>query len=149
VFRLQNADRVGTDLWWAARHSGLSRHTTSTSRVQLASDIKPLEISHYRSKHINAVNERNVCVRHASVYDYYDCHTGLSYTKVFPKPCIPAKCSFAAHQSNSLLDVWLLIHARNALRALEINPLPICLAYLGTTSSFLVLVHTCIDTPGI
>ncbi|KAK3305905.1 uncharacterized protein B0T15DRAFT_556437 [Chaetomium strumarium] len=99
---------VESRLWLAARHSGLRAHTTSTSRVQLASEIKPFVASHYCSKHINAVNEADVCIRHAvAKYDYYEADTQLVlYTEVFQEPCVPAKCSFAEHQAGSPLDAW-------------------------------------------
>ncbi|KAK4101180.1 hypothetical protein N658DRAFT_516062 [Parathielavia hyrcaniae] len=55
--KLHGADR----LWFARRHSGLCGHQPSTSKVQLASTVKPVEDSHYSSDHISAVTEAGVC----------------------------------------------------------------------------------------
>ncbi|KAK4120622.1 hypothetical protein N657DRAFT_665989 [Parathielavia appendiculata] len=56
--KLQGVNR----LWFAADHSGLKVYQPRTSQVQLASTVKPVEASHYRPSHINAVTEADVCV---------------------------------------------------------------------------------------
>ncbi|KAK4238611.1 hypothetical protein C8A03DRAFT_33363 [Achaetomium macrosporum] len=107
VFPPRSTQAGESRLWLAADHSGLRPFTTSTSQVQLASNIKPVEASHYRGKHITMVNERNVCVLHPWYkYNYYEVDTKLPNTEVFQEPCVPTECSFAEHQRGPLLDVW-------------------------------------------
>ncbi|KAK4182801.1 hypothetical protein QBC35DRAFT_395228 [Podospora australis] len=61
VFPSPGMPKSESKIWRAAVHSGLKPFAIGMSRVQLASTTKPVEVTHYRGKHINQVSESAVC----------------------------------------------------------------------------------------
>lgn len=84
-------------LYFAGDHSGLRRLSgrDSSSRLQPASTVKPMEVAHYKRKHISDATPDNVCVPHAAQYAYYDEPSRLLAVEEIPGACIPAHCSYA------------------------------------------------------
>ncbi|KAL2192964.1 hypothetical protein P885DRAFT_64434 [Corynascus similis CBS 632.67] len=92
-------------------------------RIQVASDIKPVEASHYRGKHISMFSDaKEVSVRPGwDDYDYYEPASRISHFELFEKSCVPQTCSFAQHQTETLLSSWTRTtkHTSNAVIAAQ------------------------------
>ncbi|KXX79354.1 hypothetical protein MMYC01_204711 [Madurella mycetomatis] len=113
-------------LWFASHQFGFEHRfksfSTRTSRVQLASHVKPVGASHYRTKHVSAVTDKDVCIQSSwSCYDYYESTEMICSRAVFCNPRIPAKCSHADHQRVPQLRKWTLSmgHTSNAVVAAQ------------------------------
>lgn len=110
-------------LWKASEHTGLKKFVTARSRIQVASDIKPVEASHYRGKHISMFSDaKEVSVRPGwDDYDYYEPASRISHFELFEKSCVPQTCSFAQHQTETLLSSWTRTtkHTSNAVIAAQ------------------------------
>ncbi|GAB1318054.1 ubiquitinyl hydrolase 1 [Madurella fahalii] len=119
-------DRVDR-LWYASHQFGVNdkfkKFKSRTSRVQLASRIKPVKASHYRAKHISTVTDKDVWVQQSSTsYDYYEGTAMIhSSSVVFCDPGIPAKYSHANHQRVAQLQAWTEStgHTSNAVIAAQ------------------------------
>ncbi|KAK3367194.1 hypothetical protein B0T24DRAFT_581750 [Lasiosphaeria ovina] len=96
--------------WAAKNHSGLSNWSTWTkteNSICIASDIKFVEVSHYRQIRIPEATPENVCVPHGAIYEYYEevpgqASSGLRTSAYFSKDPngrgnvgVPNKCSYA------------------------------------------------------
>ncbi|KAL2186630.1 hypothetical protein L209DRAFT_711026 [Thermothelomyces heterothallicus CBS 203.75] len=108
VFRTGGTLGTVGNLWSASAHPGLARFVTATSRVQVASTIKPVAASHYRGKHISGITDpEDVVVRPLwQHYDYYEPTSRIPHFEMFKNLSLPAQCSFAEHQSGRLLRSW-------------------------------------------
>ncbi|KAL2261316.1 hypothetical protein VTK26DRAFT_4409 [Humicola hyalothermophila] len=110
-------------LWTAKEHSGLKPFASSSSRVQLASPIKPVEATHYLGKHISNVNMSDLCVwHHWSNYSYYEIDRRMPGESVLEALHIPSNCSFAEHQKKtSFLRPWTrsALHTSNEIIAAQ------------------------------
>ncbi|KAK0710370.1 hypothetical protein B0T21DRAFT_454868 [Apiosordaria backusii] len=97
--------RKSLELYYPTDHSGLRAFQRSTSSIQLASQVKSVERSHYGSdEHISMLSESDVCVEHGCRYDYYHRQKAVGWTEIFEKPSIDSGCSHAAHEQNSYLS---------------------------------------------
>ncbi|KAK4459473.1 hypothetical protein QBC42DRAFT_299412 [Cladorrhinum samala] len=98
VFRDQKErgrDGSGQSLYFAAERRGMGRFLETASRQRPASTVKPMEVAHYRVKHIREANPGNICVPHAAQYTYYD-HPSMTPTETrISGACIPRHCSYA------------------------------------------------------
>ena len=85
----------GEKLYFAGGNCGLELFFQRGSRLRPASSVKPMEVSHYRVKHILEASPENICVPHAARYEYYDEPSKLIAVEEVPGVCIPPHCSYA------------------------------------------------------
>lgn len=85
----------GQSVYFAANRRGMGRFLETTSRHQPASTKKPMEVAHYRVKHITDASPENICVQHAAEYTYYDEPSGTPTDTRISNACIPRHCSYA------------------------------------------------------
>ncbi|KAG7294015.1 hypothetical protein NEMBOFW57_004076 [Staphylotrichum longicolle] len=97
VFQKDGRRRLGGEeyLYFAGNHCGLPRFSLSGSRLRPASTVKPMEVSHYGTKHISKATTADVCVPHAARYEYYDEHLRLLAIDEIRDVGIPPHCSYA------------------------------------------------------
>ncbi|KAK4153473.1 hypothetical protein C8A00DRAFT_33763 [Chaetomidium leptoderma] len=94
-------------LYFAGRHSGLRQFLKANSRLQPASTVKPMEVSHYKRKHILEATPGNICVPHAAQYEYYDEPSELLAEEEIPGACIPRHCSYAELAKGLPVEDWI------------------------------------------
>ncbi|KAK5662476.1 hypothetical protein OQA88_8387 [Cercophora sp. LCS_1] len=109
-------------LYYAAYYSALQPFAKSIGRLHPGSEVKPMESSHYRDKHISAASEENICVPHASRYSYHDLNQGECYSPT-KTARVPEDCSFAVLATNPLFEAWIRStgHTSNAVIASQAN----------------------------
>jgi hypothetical protein len=110
VFR-EESERLcpssGEKLYFAGSFGGLRRYRGATSRLQPASTIKPMEVSHYNRKHILDATPSNICVPHAAKYKYYDEPLRLPAKEGTPGVCVPSHCSYAELARGLPVEDWI------------------------------------------
>ncbi|KAK4160024.1 hypothetical protein QBC43DRAFT_326010 [Cladorrhinum sp. PSN259] len=94
-------------LYFAAEHGGMKRFHEATSRPQPASTVKPMQVSHYRVKHILEATPENICVPHAARYTYYDIESRCRTEKNISNARIPRHCSYAELVRGDPLERWI------------------------------------------
>ena len=97
VFR-ETAERYrksNGSIYYAGNHSGLRSLAHASSRLQPASTVKPMQVAHYREKHILEATPENICVPHAAQYEYYDEPLNVLAINNVRDVRIPPHCSYA------------------------------------------------------
>ncbi|KAK4449026.1 hypothetical protein QBC34DRAFT_351713 [Podospora aff. communis PSN243] len=95
------------NLYFAADRQGMSRFRESKSDLHPASTVKPMEVAHYRTKHITEATPENVCVPHAAQYSYYDGPSRVRTERSNLDAWIPRHCSFAELVKDSPVEDWV------------------------------------------
>jgi len=94
-------------LYFAAGRQGMGRFLQAKSHLQPASTVKPMEVVHYRTKHILEATPENICIPHAARYTYYDEPTRVSAERVPLHACIPRRCSYAELVKGDAAEQWI------------------------------------------
>ncbi|KAL2159331.1 hypothetical protein VTH06DRAFT_2334 [Thermothelomyces fergusii] len=107
VFPRRERPRMTGGLWTASTHPGLTSYVGRTSEIQVASTVKPVAASHYRSKHVSEINRPEDVIIHPpwKQYDYYNPTSKISHSEMFSNLSLPKECSFAEHQKGRL-ETW-------------------------------------------
>ncbi|EKD21257.1 hypothetical protein MBM_00370 [Drepanopeziza brunnea f. sp. 'multigermtubi' MB_m1] len=71
-----------------------------TGRLQLASSIKDISRSHYKSQKISATSEQSVCVSNGLKCVMYDSETFLWTSKILGNHCLGGRCTFKLPQGS-------------------------------------------------
>ncbi|KAK0715939.1 hypothetical protein B0H67DRAFT_645624 [Lasiosphaeris hirsuta] len=100
-------DGVGGSLYFAAERGGMKRFLRARSGLQPASTVKPMEVAHYRVKHISEASPENVCVPHAAQYAYYDEPSRTLAERRTLNVCIPRHCSYAELVKGDAVEDWI------------------------------------------
>ncbi|KAK0613589.1 hypothetical protein B0T14DRAFT_591458 [Immersiella caudata] len=94
-------------LYFAAERQGMGLFSTTRSHLQPASTVKPMEVAHYKKKHIRDATATNVCVPHAAQYSYYERTSRVSTENVSFCGCIPRDCSYAELIKGDPVEDWV------------------------------------------
>jgi hypothetical protein len=68
---------------------------------------KPMEVTHYRGKHILDATPGNICVPHAARYTYYDKPLKLPAKEGTAGVCVPRHCSYAELARGLPVENWI------------------------------------------
>ncbi|KAK3323063.1 hypothetical protein B0H66DRAFT_515810 [Apodospora peruviana] len=97
----------GEKLYFAGASTCLQRFTSLFSRLRPASTIKPMEVAHYRRKHIRDATREDICVTHCAQYEYYDESKRVRSWEAVSGPCIPPQCSLAEMSQDTTIEKWI------------------------------------------
>ncbi|GAB1314706.1 hypothetical protein MFIFM68171_04916 [Madurella fahalii] len=109
VFRERKTRREDLErhIYFANDHSGLRLFLQFSSQLHPASSIKPMEVAHYREKHILEATLENVCVPHAARYTYYDKQLRIPADEGIFNVSLPHHCSYAELVDGSPAEHWV------------------------------------------
>jgi len=94
-------------LYFAAERQGMGRFFQAKSHLQPASTVKPMEVAHYRTKHITEATPEDLCVPHAARYSYYHGPSRVSTEMEVFRARIPRHCSFAELVKGDPVEDWI------------------------------------------
>jgi hypothetical protein len=114
IFRKENAPfckssgkKKKNKLYFAGSFGGMQHFPGVTSRLRPASTIKPMEVTHYKGKHILDATPDNICVPHAARYRYYDEPLKLPAEEGISGVCVPSHCSYAELARGLPVENWI------------------------------------------